>query len=99
MFNIDDSLALKGVYKDHSADWIPRNETKAYMDFGWERFGWEDFSWGTIFSWEKISWDKFSWENLAEFLELNGLENKTTLSKDGLIMEKCSPKDLIFNIE
>ena len=38
-------------------------------------------------------------KNLAEFLELNGLENKTTLSKDGLIMEKCSPKDLIFNIE
>ena len=38
-------------------------------------------------------------KNLAEFLELNGLENKTTLSKDGLIMEKCSPKDFIFNIE
>ena len=46
MFYIDDGLALKRVYKDHSADWIPRNEIKAYMDFGWERFGWEDLAEG-----------------------------------------------------
>ena len=41
IFHKDDGLALKREYKYHSADWIPRDEIKAYMDFGWERFGWE----------------------------------------------------------
>ena len=46
MFYMDDSLALKRVYKDHSDDWIPRDEIKACMDFGWERFGWENLAEG-----------------------------------------------------
>ena len=34
-------MALKSVYKDNSAEWTPRDDIKACMDFSWESIGWE----------------------------------------------------------